>query len=275
MKNMIRLMCLALVACGGGKGSVQFTTWGEEYIEDKIPVDSMDAVGFVDDWSLSYSKFLVTFGEIKIADRNGAVAATQDGAKVFDLRKKGPVELVSFADLDAQRWDTVSYSILPSADSTAGNADAADVTLMHTNGYGVYVAATATKGSVTKTLSWGYTLNTLYEDCEQKEQGKGVVVPVGGSDTVQLTVHGDHIWYDDLQSETAKIRFQAYADADKDNDGVITETEVAAVQLTSLPLGQYGTGGASSVKTLKDFSNALSRTIGHYRGEGECAPKAR
>lgn len=58
-------------------------------------------------------------------------------------------------------------------------------------------------------------------------------------------------------------------------DGVITLDELAAVQLTSLPLGQYGTGSAGSVHTLKDFVSALSRTVGHFRGEGECVSRAR
>lgn len=76
-------------------------------------------------------------------------------------------------------------------------------------------------------------------------------------------------------SEEAKIRFQALADADKNNDGEITLVELGMVDLTSLPVDQYGTGGASAVKNLHDFVNALSRTLGHYRGEGECEPHAR
>jgi hypothetical protein len=47
------------------------------------------------------------------------------------------------------------------------------------------------------------------------------------------------------------------------------------VNLTTLPLGQYGTGSAPNVKTLKDFVLALSRTVGHYRGEGHCHSHAR
>jgi hypothetical protein len=93
---------------------------------------------------------------------------------------------------------------------------------------------------------------------------------------VQLTIHGDHPWFDDLQSPEAKMRFRPAADSDRSPmDGVITLDELGATALTSLPLDQYGTGGAGNVKNLRDFVQALIRTIGHYRGEGECAPKAR
>ena len=277
MKKVIGLFCVVgLAACGGGSGSVDFTTYGEEYIEQKIPVDSADATGFVDGWELSYSKFLVVIGEIKVASKDGTVGATMKTPKVFNLKKKGPLSIEKFDAIAASRWDRVSYALAPASAAVAGSADQADVDFMKTNGYSTYIEASVTKGAVTKTLKWGFTTNTLYEVCESKELGQGVVVPTGGTETVQLTVHGDHFWYDDLQSEKAKIRFQAYADADKTPaDGEVTLDEVNAVQLTSLPVTQYGVGGASNVKTLKDFVTSVGRTIGHFRGEGECAPKVR
>ena len=58
-------------------------------------------------------------------------------------------------------------------------------------------------------------------------------------------------------------------------DGQVTLEELALVDLTELPPEQYGTGGASNVRTLRDFVTALVRTVGHYRGEGECAPRVR
>lgn len=34
--------------------------------------------------------------------------------------------------------------------------------------------------------------------------------------------------------------------------------------------GAYGTGAAANVNNLREFVTALSRTLGHFRGEGEC-----
>ncbi|NUP14441.1 MAG: hypothetical protein HOW73_51075 [Polyangiaceae bacterium] len=51
---------------------------------------------------------------------------------------------------------------------------------------------------------------------------------------------------------------------------MITREELAAVSLIDLPPDQYGTGGVDGVNDLDAFIEVLSRTIGHYRGEGEC-----
>jgi hypothetical protein len=96
---------------------------------------------------------------------------------------------------------------------------------------------------------------------------------------VQLTIHGDHLFFDDLQSPEAKMRFDAMAAADNlgiaGADGQVTLEELAAVDLTELPPDQYGTGGVGNVRNLRDFVTALVRTVGHFRGEGECSPQSR
>jgi TonB family protein len=99
--------------------------------------------------------------------------------------------------------------------------------------------------------------------------------PAADAGFVELTVHGDHLFYDDLQSEEAVLRFQALADADANQDGDITLAELDAVPLYTVPLsnGSYGTGALGNVNTLGDYERTLSRTIGHYRGEGSCNSK--
>ena len=99
-----------------------------------------------------------------------------------------------------------------------------------------------------------------------------MVVPSGGTATMELTVHGDHLFYDDLQSDEAVLRFTAFAEADGRGDGdrIVTLEELAAVDLTTLPAEQYGTGGAASIVTLRDFVAALTRALIHFQGEGDC-----
>jgi hypothetical protein len=155
-------------------------------------------------------------------------------------------------------------------DTQAGNCTEAQLTLMKDNGYNVYVEGTAMDGTSTITFAWGFTSGTSYSDCHSDEHGEGVVVPDGGTETVQFTIHGDHFFYDDLQSEDPSLRFQAIADADGDDDGDVTLEELAAVDLTSLPLGTYGTGGDGSITNLRQFIEALTHTLVHYRGEGHC-----
>ncbi|MBL8951747.1 MAG: hypothetical protein JNK82_13275 [Myxococcaceae bacterium] len=276
MRAILFGVMLALTACGGGTGSVIFTAYGEEFIEDKIPAEVGTEAGFTDGWELRFTKFVVNLGEIEVGDTKGTKVASMAKPKVFDVAKAGPVEVTRFANLPAGRWDVVGYSIAPVTDSDTGNADAADVTAMKTGGLSVLVAGSATKTGTTKTFEWGFTTNTHYGECEQEQLGKGVVVPVGGEDTAQLTIHGDHLWFDSLQSDEAKMRFDPIAAADTNPaDGNVTLAELGAVMLTSLPVTQYGTGGASNVKTLRDFIEVLTRNLGHYRGEGHCNAMSR
>src|SRR5690242_18014026 len=74
---------LALTGCGVdeplGKGTVEFTSWGEEYIEQEIPSSA-----FEDGWTVDYWKFLVVIGGIRIADSSGEVGAEAKGTKLVN-----------------------------------------------------------------------------------------------------------------------------------------------------------------------------------------------
>jgi hypothetical protein len=105
-----------------------------------------------------------------------------------------------------------------------------------------------------------------------------VVVTNGGTDAVQLTVHGDHLFYDDLEAPTAQRRFDAIACADADANGDVTLEELGKASL--LPDSSAADPacrarpayrpGSQSVNDLGGFVRALARTTGHYRGVGEC-----
>jgi hypothetical protein len=187
--------------------------------------------------------------------------------------------VVEFASIGAKPWPNVSYVIGPAANADLGTGvTEADKTFMTTNGYGLYVEGKATKGAETRSFKWGFTVKTLFDSCKGEVSGKevdGVVVTNGGTDSVELTIQGDHLFYDDLQSPEAKVRFQNIADADADKNGEVTLAELEAVKLAKLPAanGGYGTGSDSKVVDLKAFVTELSRTVGHYRGEGECFAK--
>lgn len=264
-------------ACGddtgpsGGTGKVTFTTWGEEYIEEQIPAET-----FADGYSITYEKFLVSIGNITIADDSGAVAANEPGFFLIDHTEPGVKELISFDGLEAKGYSKVSYELnsAAAADITKiGKVTDADVALMSDSGYMVYVEGTLSKDGESKTFRWGFSEPTLLEDCEGEVDGKtteGVLVTDGGEDVVELTIHGDHPFYDDLQSPDAQVRGQAVFDADADADGEVTQEELAMVQLVDLPADAYGTGGVDNVNELGSFIAFLSRTVGHYRGEGEC-----
>lgn len=271
------------VACGSssdqsdGTGSVAFSTYGEDYIEKEIPAADVE-----DGWTIKYSKFLLTLADVAVAESTTAApVAKMPAAKLFNMTVPGQKAVFS-QSLPAKPYTHVSYAILPSTAQTVlgdGVGDP-DKQLMVANGYSIYVEGTATKGTASKSFKWGFKTNTLYDRCEAEESGKkteGVIVTNGGTDKVELTIHGDHLYYDDLQAKEAKVRFDNIAAADANNDNVVTLEELAAVQLASIPpeKGTYGTGSAAGINNLRTFVEALSRTVGHFRGEGECFASAR
>jgi hypothetical protein len=270
-------------ACGsadptgsGGEGTVSVTTWGEDYIEQEIPVDPGDGSGFVDGWSVSYERFLVNFQNVRVADSDGESAASFDGAYLVDNTKPGVKTLTSFEGVPARAWDTVSYEIAPVTASSglATGVSEADRTLMADGGYGIYVAGTATKGDVQKHFAWGFAIGTAYDECHSEQDGKaeaGIVVTNNAELDLQLTTHGDHFFYDRLQSSPdpsieTSLRFDALAAADADDDGEITLDELNA---TLIDVTLYDPSGLGA-STYGAFVTALARTVGHFRGEGEC-----
>lgn len=274
-------LCLLATACGSDdEGTASFTTWGEPYIEDEIPADPGDGSGFVDGWTVRYSKFLVSFGNIVVANQAGEVGAKLPGSKLFDNKVEGVKSIIDFEGVPAKAWDRVSYEIAPVTTETELDASANDddKALMLDGGYSLYVSATATKGDVEKNFAWGFTTATLYDECNSEQGGRdeyGVVVTNNSTTVAQLTTHGDHLYYDRLQASAdpavrTSLRFDALAEADENEDDEITLEELNGSLLDVRRYDPSGLGAA----TLGEFVTELARTVGHFRGEGECTVSA-
>jgi len=284
---------LGAVACSDpaaeGQGTERFTTWGEEFIEEGIPAGDGES-GFVDGWSLKYDKFLVSFHDITVADAAGNVAAKLDKPRFVDNAKAGEKELITFSDLTAKAYTQVSYEIKTAVTDSeiVGDADPADLTMMVEQGLSLYVAGKASKPdpanashTLTKTFHWGFKTQTHYSDCHSAgENGlstQGVVVTKNQTDESQLTTHGDHLYYDSLQSganaKPTLIRFDEKAQADDvapgNADGEITLAELCRANIDPSIYNTSGLPGA----TIGDFVISLARTVGHFRHEGECTIK--
>jgi hypothetical protein len=275
----------SLPGCGGdptssgGSGTEKFTTWGEDYVEREIPADPEGQSGFLDGWTLHYDKFLVNFHEIRVADENGHVGAKSPESYFVDNTKPGRKTLVTFPRLEAKAWTAVSYQIKPAAaDAKVVSGDPDDLAMMVDKGYSIYVEGNADKDGTTKTFHWGFTTATQYQDCHHEEEGKdtlGVVVTNGSTDTSELTTHGDHFFYDRLQASPdpaieTSLRFdeKAAADDEPNGDG---DGDITIAEMSKLPIDvtRYDPSGLRA-PTIGAFVTALARTIGHFRGEGEC-----
>lgn len=252
MKYTAFVSLLALTACG--KGTWTVSTWGEEYIEDAIP-----AADFADGCAATYDTFLVALGDVALLDGDGAEVGVVDGWQVFDLTAPGPHEVGS-AEVRATHYASARFSIAPASGAVAGNATEAQVAAL--GDASVRAAGTLTCDGVDYTFDWSFDTDTTY-NCEPED----LTIPSGGEDGTELTIHGDHLFYDGLENPDAEVRGAAIADADADADGVVTQAELDLVSVATLG---YEVGQYSEVTTLGEFVSFLTRTLGHVDGEGHC-----
>lgn len=259
---------LALFSCQGdeesGEGTLVLEIWGEEYIEDGIP-----ATEFEDGWSVTFSKFVVLVHDPQAGpgtDDTGRQSFLP-GCTAIDLVKKGPVVLDQMEVPSGEYHDT-SYSIRPAEGDCRSAANAPgdlDLQNMADKGYSVLVAGNASKTGKEVSFEWGFTRETHYTHCAST-----AVVKAGEEASIQLTIHGDHLFYDSLTNPGAVLRFQVLAEADSNDDGDVTMEELAAFGGdTFKALDNYDVGG-QPVETLYDYLQEQSATLGHIDGEGHC-----
>lgn len=228
-------MTLGLTACSAGEWRVE--TWGEAYIEEEIP-----AADFADGCSATFDSFSVNLTASSLLDGNGDVVG-QTSVGRFEMTTPGPQE-VGVVSVPARLYDTARFSIT----SEGGSA--------------IDASGTVTCGSDRVTFDWSFATDTTYTCAPE-----GLTIPSGGTATTQLTIHGDHFFYDGLENPDAEVRGQAIVDADANEDGEVTMAELEAVAVA--PLG-YAVGQYSDVTNLGEFITFLTQTLGHVDGEGHC-----
>lgn len=249
------LLCLGLVACGG-EGDWVVQTWGEEYIEQQIPADA-----FEDGCSARFDTFLVTMAARELLDGDGEVVGALTPAEIYDLTVEGPTSMGTVA-VPADHYSEVVVRIAPDASAVAATASPEAADALTAAGASVLVDGTLTCGGADKHFRWTFAESTTYR-CAPAD----LTIPAGGSDTTEVTVHGDHLFYDGLENADAAVRGQALFDADADADGEIALEELQAV---SIPTLGYEVGQYSDVLDLRQFVSHLTRTLVHIDGEGEC-----
>ncbi|MEM9492120.1 MAG: hypothetical protein AAGC55_23435 [Myxococcota bacterium] len=267
------LLGTALGGCGADDGealpgTLSLTIYGEEFLEDKIPAEE-----FNDGWEVTFSRFLVSVVNTTAFNADDtSVRLLDEQYRVFDLAQpSGGAGYAVTSNLEAPGglYDRFSYDIAPPGDpaiTSSGNGSADSVGFMINNGYAVFVEGLASKDAEQVTFAWGFTAGTRYNGCE-------AVADIDGDEaTVELTIHGDHLFYDDLVSEEPNVSFQLIADSDGDGDGVITMEELAALDITG---EQRYQSGSLDIDNLYDFIDQQVSTLGHIAGEGHCATISR
>lgn len=223
-----------LAGCGGsdtGEGTVRVTVYGEEFIEEGIDPSEME-----DGWAIEFERFEVTVSGVQVGGEEVGdsvtidVSASSDGA-----------------------GHEIGAILVP-----AGNHADSSFTIER-----VEVEGSGTRGDVTKTFHWAFETPVTYAECETTTS-----IKEGETATFQITVHADHLFYDSLVSASPELLFSPLADADVDDDGEITEEELAQADI-----GSYDPGNEDA-NDLWSFLSSLNATMGHVDGEGHCHAQA-
>jgi hypothetical protein len=239
------------------EGSLTLELWGEAFIEEGIPEEE-----FGDGFAVHFDTFLINLGGITVAEADTVPVITMPKMTVWDLTRPGPLSLSS-ENVSAGDYTHTAYVISPATGkSVGGNVEDDVLTLMTENGYSIYVAGSATDGVAEVSFAWGFDTDTTYDPCHST----GALEP-DSSTAVQITIHGDHLFYDSAVSEDPQLRFGDIAEADADSDGEVTREELEAIDI--LPLDYYNVGSLD-IDNLWDYLAHMTTTVGHIDGEGHC-----
>jgi hypothetical protein len=283
----------ALAGCGQdeGTGTLRVMLRAEDSIGSGLmPGDDLESV--VDGWHVRFDAYLAAIGRVRIERSDGeAEPQRSERTVVSDLRRidSRGVEIARFDGVAAGRWDVFEIET-PHASEGAErdeNADRADVdvlvdsdgtfliegTIESDEGQSCPPAAECRDASAIG-FRFAVPAETLYGPCEAEDGLAGVAINEGGTTTVAVTVHGDHLFFDGFPMETERVerRAQWLADADLDGDNEVTQDELASIDAADLfDSDTYSFGAAPlPIETAWDFVRAQMKTVVHFQGEGEC-----
>lgn len=301
--------CLAC-SCNDGAGTGSLTVLLEP--EDVI-IEGMDAGSgpsdIHDGWSVQFDNYLVAVGDIDLHfSTDESVEAEASDVFIVDLTEipASGLALWEFDSLDAGSWEFY-YSSAGAAHGALQHESVSDEdfelmveddftylvrgTLANDDGQSCPPASLVTPGDAEPSGSdeagndcfestsidfvFGATAETSFGPCAI-DGVSGVAVPDGGGQTVAISIHGDHLFFNGFPegSEGGISRYaQWLADCDLDLDGTVTQEELEAIPLSDLPQidDRYQLGATPiSLATVYDYVIAQFKTQGHYQGEGEC-----
>jgi hypothetical protein len=237
-------LLLPLGAGCAGEGTWTAEVWGEGYIEEGIPAEI-----FADGCSARFSRFDLRVGTAAIAGGGEA------GPFAVDLTTPGPQTLTSIDGAEGL-YDEVSFGMGP------GAADGAVGAGLDAAGASLAVEGTLSCPSGPVGFAWAFDTAVTWTCAPD-----GLTIGKGGQGASQLTVHGDHLFYDGLEDPEAAVRGEALVAADSDGDGDLTRAELEGAQVA--PLG-YTVGSHAEVSDLWAFLEVQTRSLGHIDGEGHC-----
>ena len=275
-------------------GSLQVFVQAEETIGSGIN-PGMGEEDIADGWKVTYDEFLVTVGHVR-AGRTDTGAKLNDASSFVLNLKQVPAGGYVISEMDAASgaWYQFGFDMpkATAATEVLAPTTAMDKTLVEQGGNSIYVAGAIENASgmscppgdpdPTKcvaapkiTFAWGLPAATSFDDCATADGTAGFAVPSGATAAVEITVHGDHWFFNNITAgvEIVQRYAQYVADCDLNHDGETTLDELKQVPAADVfPSSKYNLSGSFSgpIETAYDYVLTQARTIGDFQGYGEC-----
>lgn len=301
------------LACSGngdaGTGTLTVLLEPEDVIIEGIDAGT-DPSDIQDGWSVRFDNYLAAVGDVDLHfSTDESLEAEAPEVFVVDLADlpASGLALWDFDSLKAGSWE-FHYATAGAADGALQHESVSDDdfdvmvendftyfvrgTLSSDDGLSCPPASLAAPGdlepsgtdeagndcfeSTSIDFVFGASAKTAFGPCEI-DGVPGVAVPNGGSQTVAISIHGDHLFFNGFPegTEGGTARYaQWLADCDLDLDGTVTQAELEAIPLSDLSQidDRFQLGGSpiTPLDTVYDYVIAQLKTQGHYQGEGEC-----
>lgn len=235
------------------------------------------------DYAVTFSKYLVAVGRVTVG-RSGQPERRDDRVFVADMMRVGEqgVDLFGLDGLAAGRWEQLSYEtpIAPPGATAVAGVTPADLQVMIDRQLTYWIEGTVQRPDRPVSFTFQVGAPARFAKC-QTDARPGVAIPDDGRTAVSLTLHGDHLFFNQfLTGEEGTITRQAgwivkLADA-LGRDRVVTEDLASAAGQDTTALfpsaaGYQLSGGPyGGIASALDFVRGQLATQGHVNGEGEC-----
>ncbi len=302
------LLCCLSCSEGAGTGQLTVLLEPESVIQDGLTAGT-STTEVQDGWNVQFERYIVTLGGVELYSSIGQEVAGNEtvfAVDLMELRAQGeplweleeipegrhdlfytqggssPVTHSSVSESELQRLVDGEHTHLVegrlqqdqgrSCPPAALATPSSEMTSVGQNAGGDACYAAPTVHFVIETAA-----TTEFGPCEI-DGVPGVAVSEGAAQTVALTIHGDHLFFNGFPegSEGGVLRTaQWLADCDLDLDGTVTSEELEQVAPADLPEidERFKLGGSplTPINNMLTYVRAQLKTQGHFQGEGECA----
>ena len=268
---------------GSGDGNLSVLIQAEESIPDGLEAGDGEE-NIRDGFDISYSRYIVTLGNVAMSQLDGGDFQSSAVVVVVDLTSLPSTlpELTAFDGIPTGQYSSFGFET-PPADTEVVNLNSVDeaaIDAMIANGWSYIIEGTITQVSdgASKSFLISADVPSVYRDCAVEGLAPGV--NVSSNSSVDITLHGDHLFFNGFPEEEGNVVRLAqwlWDIEDVDSDDVLTQADFeAATDIATLypspPAGVYElTGGPiTPITSAWDFIRAQLGTQGHIFGEGEC-----